>query len=375
MAHVRKRGSKYRAEVRLADGRRISYTSSLRENAKRWARDRERERDMGLEYVDVRLGRRTLLSNWYVEWLPTLTVARSTLNTYQSAWRVHIEPYLGDRGVSSISRMDVQRWQADLERKHGSGKARMRGVALQVLSNMLQMACQSSPPLRLDNPCLGVKPPRHEPEPGYALSVQEAEKLLAELAPNDLLVDLMLSCGLRWSEAAAVMGDAIDRRHGFLHVRRKLTQSGELLEVGKSSAANRHVPLTPRVLERLFDAPEGLLFTTPSGQRRVHEDGRLTYRNWLRLVWRPAADGIGLPQLTPHDCRHSYITWLMAAGADEIKVQRVVGHTTGRMTRRYTHLRPDHYTELIQLLEPPVLEARDATVTPEHDEGPHSASE
>lgn len=144
--HVRKRGTKYRAEVRLADGRRISYTSSLRENAKRWARDRERERDMGLEYVDARLGRRTLLSDWYEQWLATLTVATSTRNTYQSAWRVHIEPYLGDRGVSSISRMDVQRWQADLERKHGEKKARVRGVALHVLSSMLQMACQSHTP-------------------------------------------------------------------------------------------------------------------------------------------------------------------------------------------------------------------------------------
>ena len=43
----------------------------------------------------------------------------------------------------------------------------------------------------------------------------------------------------------------------------------------------------------------------------------------------------------------------MAAGVDEYKVQRVVGHTTGRMTRRYTHLRPDHYTEVLVALPAP----------------------
>jgi integrase len=222
---------------------------------------------MGLTYVDVRLGAKTLLRDWHKQWVQTLTVAKSTRATYGSAWRVHIEPYLGDRGVSSISRMDVQKWQADLERKYatpmaikknGTDRARMRAVALQVLSNMLQMACQSSPPLRLDNPCLGVKPPAHEPEPGYALSVVEAQKLLIELGDDDLLVDLMLSCGLRWSEAAAVKTDAIDFGNAFLHVRRKLTQAGELLDYGKSSAANRHVPGPERLLRRLEQATPGV---------------------------------------------------------------------------------------------------------------------
>ena len=41
------------------------------------------------------------------------------------------------------------------------------------------------------------------------------------------------------------------------------------------------------------------------------------------------------------------------------------------MTRRYTHLRPDHYTELLDSVPDPVLEASDATVTHELEEGPH----
>ena len=371
MAAIRELPSgKYQATIRLPDGKRRTYTHTLKRAAENWAREAERNRDLGLEFVDLRAGRKTLLSSWYELWLETLSVEQTTRATYESAWRVHIEPFLGDRGVGSISRMDVQKWQADLDRKHKGGKARVRGIALLVLSQMMVMATHSAPPLRVDNPCAGVKPPTRQPEPGRALSVDEARLLIRKLGePDDLLVHLMLAAGLRWSEAAALQGDAFDWHHGTVLIRRALTQAGVIREHGKSTAARRAIPIPREVAARLLVAsneagPNGLLFRL-KGASRKHADGRLTYRNWLRDTWNPAVEAAGLQGLTPHDCRHSYITWAMAAGADEYKLQRLAGHESGAMTRRYTHLKPDHFTELLDAVPMLGLDAGDAPGTHE----------
>ena len=62
-----------------------------------------------------------------------------------------------------------------------------------------------------------------------------------------------------------------------------------------------------------------LIFTTPSG--RMWRE-----RNFYRDVWKPTQEASGL-DIRPHECRHSYVTHLRAAGVDDADLARIIGHS------------------------------------------------
>jgi integrase len=60
------------------------------------------------------------------------------------------------------------------------------------------------------------------------------------------------------------------------------------------------------------------------------------------MVWRPACEAAGLPDLPRfHDLRHSHASWLLAGGADLQVVKERLGHASIMTTQRYLHTLPD----------------------------------
>jgi integrase len=80
---------------------------------------------------------------------------------------------------------------------------------------------------------------------------------------------------------------------------------------------------------RLNDEDCELLFTTPTG--RMWRE-----RNFYRDVWKPAQRASGL-DIRPHECRHSYVTHLRAAGINDADLAEIAGHRVETMLSRYTH--------------------------------------
>ena len=64
-------------------------------------------------------------------------------------------------------------------------------------------------------------------------------------------------------------------------------------------------------------------------------------RGWSRRAWREAAQRLGIPDLRPHDLRHTAATRAFLAGATIPEVQELLGHQSPEMAQRlYTHLFP-----------------------------------
>ena len=72
-----------------------------------------------------------------------------------------------------------------------------------------------------------------------------------------------------------------------------------------------------------------LLFPTPRG--RLWRE-----RTFYRDVWKPAQEAAGL-DIRPHECRHSYVTHLRAAGVLDADLAAITGHSVMMMLSRYTH--------------------------------------
>ena len=56
----------------------------------------------------------------------------------------------------------------------------------------------------------------------------------------------------------------------------------------------------------------------------------------------------GVRRLTPHCCRHTYVSQMQALGVDLATIQSIVGHADVDMTKHYLHVQRDVQERAIQ---------------------------
>ena len=91
------------------------------------------------------------------------------------------------------------------------------------------------------------------------------------------------------------------------------------------------------------DLPEHLVFP---GHRRGGG-----YPVDLRRPFHEALAKAGVKDFTWHDLRHSFASALLRRGAPESSISRVLGHSSLKMTARYSHLTRDRERAAVELLD------------------------
>ena len=64
--------------------------------------------------------------------------------------------------------------------------------------------------------------------------------------------------------------------------------------------------------------------------------GRHLNRSAMRTIFQRLGEECGIAKVHPHRFRHTFATWAIEQQAREIDVQRLLGHSTSAMLRRYT---------------------------------------
>src|SRR5919204_5297754 len=152
------RGLRYRVRYTDPDGRERSksFPDRDRRAAEAFLVTVEADKLRG-SYIDPRAGRISL-RRYASEWLAGQTFDESTREATESRLRVHVYPYLGDRGLSSIRPSHVQAWDRALQQQ---GLApTYRRVLFANLSAIFPAAVDDERIAK--NPCraASVKPPR-----------------------------------------------------------------------------------------------------------------------------------------------------------------------------------------------------------------------
>jgi integrase len=171
------------------------------------------------------------------------------------------------------------------------------------------------------------------PRPIRAYTFAEVNALAVELSPTyRALPAFAAATGLRPEEWAALERRDVDRSAGIVNVRRTVS-NGELVELGKTSASRRQVPLTPRAIAALDERPARLdtplVFPAPAG-------GLLNLDNFRRREWRPAVRASGV--VTParlYDLRSTFASNALAAGVTVFELARVMGTSVRMIERHY----------------------------------------
>src|SRR5205823_642396 len=83
---------------------------------------------------------------------------------------------------------------------------------------------------------------------------------------------------------------------------------------------------------------EGRVFRTPHGE---YADHQRNYGGHIKTAWKGAIRRAGLaPELTPHDCRHTWASWHYALNRDLLALKAEGGWSSVTLVERYAHLLP-----------------------------------
>jgi len=288
--------------------------------------------------------------NFYPAYLPAAEATKTsqTLSTEKGYYGKWIAPALGAIPLQKIDAAKLEALALFVQ-KSGKSAQTVRHI-LGIVSRVWNKAWTRGL-VQGDNPTRRVKKPQQDSRRTRFLTQEEARRLLDELAKRSMTIHdeavLALFCGLRAGEIHSLTWGDIDLQNGTILIRDPKNKS------------NRHVFITQEVeavLERRFahQAKTAFLFPATNGKQR----------QWISETFNRAVDTLGFndtgeivtndngekipvkisdlrQRIVFHSLRHTHASWLVQRGTPLYEVAKLLGHSTIRMTERYSHLAPD----------------------------------
>jgi len=290
-------------------------------------------------------------------------------------WLKAVFADLLDKRVDSINHWDIQTWitKAKKTRKPATIRRLLFGSLSSVLSLAIALGVIDKHPLQAkernkkDTP---IKLPKVENRKLRFLSADEETRLRAALAARDQrlkvkranyikhcqkrdgltppapldgaygdyltpLVLLALNTGIRRGGLLGLEWSDIDGH--AIHVRPTIDKAGKGYSVVLSKEAKQVIRLWKHQ-----SGGTGLVFPNARTGQVIRS---------IKTVWGNLMRDAKLENFRFHDCRHSFASKLVQAGVPLYTVQQLLGHSSIKMTERYSHLSPDHMKDALKALD------------------------
>lgn len=274
----------------------------------------------------------------------TLTAYLADLRQFSQYLSVHTTP---DLSISDIRSEQIRSWLYTLReqgmeaRSVNRKRSSLNGYFLFLMRAGI---CSSNPVAMLH----GIRLPQRVPQ---FLRPQETAQLLGDLQFSEgfaghteqLILELLYSCGLRRSELCALKESDID-------------WSLQHLRVWGKGGKERWIPLGAALLDALRDyLTEKSKQEIPCDSRAllVAPSGKPIYDQYVyRLVKKYLSMVSSLKQKSPHILRHTFATHLLNNGANIQAIKELLGHSSIAATQIYTHINIDQLKKVHKLSHP-----------------------
>lgn len=310
--------------------------------------------------VDRRAGRQSW-GAWCDEWWTRRKVEPGTLARDASRRTAHLEPRWGAMRLDDVSHADIQDWVDELV---ASGLAPTTVArCYHLLSASFKAAVKAG---RLSaSPCASVELPRQPPADERYLSWAEVEAITHFLDGRDaVLVWFLVGTGTRWGEAVGAHLHRLDMAARRLDVHEVWDSKVREVKPYPKGRTKRSVPLPEWLVARLEEHLDGVEETPRCGSphRRGSRcrsglilpgrDGKvIDYDSWRKTRWLPAIAHAGVADVTIHDTRHTYASWLVQDGVTIEALSALLGHGSVTTTARYAHLSDTQWTKVRAALD------------------------
>ena len=172
-----------------------------------------------------------------------------------------------------------------------------------------------------------------------AFSVDE-QTLLRQHLPDNLIghsIEFMLGTGLRAQEMLALTPEDIAEDGSEVEVTKAIKTVDGMPTIGcpKSQLSFRRIPIPATYRDDalyLRNHPSGSYIWTSSGL-----SGLMPTSSFRRLYYKELERIEGVRSLSPHCCRHTYVTNLERLGVPMEQIARLVGHSEIKTTNIYLH--------------------------------------
>jgi len=191
------------------------------------------------------------------------------------------------------------------------------------------------------NIALSVDPPKLQQKERTYLSEDEVMQLIEAIDHPliQIVVMTLYYTGLRISECLNLTLDTVDLNKQLIHV------------VGGKGNKDRYVPISDKLLPILVDyvlhqRPEvhsdSFFATTKTGTLSPVYVNRVLGETVKKLGWKK--------KVTAHILRHSFASQLVKKEVNLVKIQKLLGHSSLKVTSIYTHSNMEELSEAVNVL-------------------------
>lgn len=259
----------------------------------------------------------------------------TTQEHYKYTLRI-LKDHFGRRKIIEIKAMDIEIFLKKLKRdgRSNSCLAQCRGMLFQIFNKA------EANDLVKKNPVRFAEKMRKEPQKRKEAFTAEEVKLLLENLPEDQVgwgIRLMLCTGMRTQELLGLEPRHIAEDGSWITIEQAVVMEKGSVAIGtpKSQDSYRTIPVpqSVRYCARLLRAVD---------TKFVWERGKMDLPcnpSYFRKKFKEEIASVeGVRVLTPHSCRHTYVSQMQALGVDLATIQSLVGHADVDMTKHYLHV-------------------------------------
>ena len=305
--------------------------------AEQWKIDQAVAEQSGESFVtrDVTFG------EWAMKWLDTYKKPNVRPNTFQASYfnpvMKHLIPFFGEARLRDIRPIDIQQFYNT--RCAGLSQSLTHKITI-CLNGIFDAAIPNH--LLILSPMTGIKPPTGKPsaeKQTYTQQQAEAVKEMARSHHYGLDILLMLELGLRRGEMLGLRWEDIDLDQKTVSVCQAVYAAKGKVYVGppKTATSVRTLPISDDLAAYLKQkASSGYLVPNRYGDPLDPDNWRdRRFNAFMRDLTTACPD---LPQLNPHELRHTCGTLLYERTHDIYLVSRYLGHSDVSITSKiYVH--------------------------------------
>ena len=259
-----------------------------------------------------------------------------TQENYKYTLRI-LQDYFGPRDITEIKPYDIEQFLKKIRRdgRSDSAVAQCRGMLYQIFHK-----AEANDLVKKNPVAFADKMRSREPVKRKDAFTTEEVRILMEQLPCDrvgMSIRLMLGTGMRTQELLALEPKHIAEDGSIIQIRQAINQIKGTATIGtpKSRDSYRDIPVPPNLRVyaiALREVPCTYIWESS-------KTGGPCNPSHFRDQFKKAISGVqGVRILTPHSCRHTYVSQMQALGVDIQTIQSIVGHADIDMTQHYLHV-------------------------------------
>lgn len=175
------------------------------------------------------------------------------------------------------------------------------------------------------------------------ITTEEAERLIACASPVVAdFIKIGLYTGMRSGEILGLTWDRVDFERSTIR----------LESIHTKTRRSRTIPMHPTAREALKSCQERnpkSVYVFPA-EKKDHDQPDAPIGS-MKKGFAGACKRAGISDFTPHDMRHCCASWLVQQGVSLYEVRDILGHSSIKLSERYSHLAPENLVGAIGKLK------------------------